>query len=682
MSSLLPRPDECTGLPVVQQRTARRPQTIALLPLLVATTLCAVAPDLPAQRSQAAEVPTIEPHFTRVYEVAGATHIRFPSLSPDGRWIAFSAWGDDDEVSLWLVPADGGEAIRLTHGHYDDQPVWFPSGDRIAFRSDRPARGGNGGSYVMSLPVDPETGQPTGPPRQVSVDNVFAWLDVSPDGEWIAFSGWAREIAILVVPSAGGASRIVAEAYIGRPVWSPDGKSIYYVLDQPHGDGDALIRASVDGTKIETVFTWPEHIRILRYPEGSFVLRATSGAWRVDDRPSTWELTDLKGRALARLELPPRTTPFSVTLAGELLAVRYDMSAPLEVLPIEGGSPRRLNESRANDEVLGWSGDGRRVLLKTSLDGEGMYFFAPSDGGPMRQVRLPERPLDRFPPVLSADGRHLLYAVAGDEREMNVLKVLDLGDGRAQEITRHHAPDGSELSGRGSARNRDGDDFLYIEHRGERFELRASAPSGPSRLLRTFRGELPASIAVCEDRIAYRQPQSDPARQGSGSEKQDSLVLARAGDDEPRALLAVPGRGGFESPTWSTDCRRLAVKVYRTPPGAKLWEALELLVLEIDPSGDVIGEPTVLETPDAYWWGPKWLPSGRGLLVVGDDGNTWRISIEPGARPVAITGDLPDPVWDFRISPDGQFIAYARTILRSSSIWRVQLGDVLAGAER
>lgn len=674
MTGLLPQPSECSRAPAVQRRSPQRSRRIASLLACVAGVLCLSAPELPAQTSQQPDVPTIEPHFTQLY-AADRTQLRFPSLSPDGRWIALSAWREDDEVSLWLVPAEGGEPIRLTQGHYDDQPVWFPSGERIAFRSDRPAREENGGSYVMSLPIDPETGQPTGPPRQVSVDNVFAWLDVSPDGEWIAFSGWAQEIAILVVPSAGGASRTVAAAYVGRPVWSPDGKSIYYVLDQPHGEGDALIRANVDGTKVETVFNWPQLIRIFRHPESTFVLRAISR--RGNDRPSVWEVATTGGRALARLELPPGMDASSFTPDGDLIATRQDLVAFLEVLPIDGGPPRRLGDTRAR-ELLGWTADGQRFLFKTTLDGEDMLFFAPTDGGPMRQVRLHERLLDTFAPVLSSDGRHLLYAVAGDEEETTVLKVLDLDDGRAREITRHLAAVGIEFSGRGSARSRDGDDFLYIEQRGERFDLRASPPGGPPRLLRTFHGELPASIAVCEDRIAYRQPQSEPARQGSGSEKQSSLMLARAGDDETRTLLTVPGRGSLESPTWSPDGRRLAVKVYRTPPGARRYETLELLVLKIDPSGDVIGEPIVLETPDGYWWGPKWLPSGRGVLVVGD-GTVWRVSAEPGVRPVAITDDS---VWDFEISTDGRSIAYIRADLRGSSIWRVDLGDALAGAER
>jgi hypothetical protein len=104
--------------------------------------------------------------------------------------------------------------------------------------------------------------------------------------------------------------------------------------------------------------------------------------------------------------------------------------------------------------------------------------------------------------------------------------------------------------------------------------------------------------------------------------------------------------------------------------------------MEIDPSGAVIGEPMALETPDMVWWSPQWLPNGRGLLVSGDDGNIWRISLEPGARPVAITSDLPDPVWWFLIAPDGRSIAYTRNILKGSSIWRVDLGDALAGVER
>jgi Tol biopolymer transport system component len=642
--------------------------------------LHALAADLSSQQGREADVPKIEPHFTRVYVAEAPTQVRFPSLSPDGRWIVFSTWGTDFEGGLWLVPADGGEAIPLTKGHWDDGPVWFPSGDRIAFRSDRPARDGSGGSYVMSLAIDPETGQPTGPPRQVSVDRCFAWLDVAPDGESIAFSAWAGDKkAILVVPSAGGASRYVARATTSRPVWSPDGESLYYVVDRSSGDGTALMRVSAEGSDADTVFTWPQNMWTFGYPQSRFVLRVVSRD-RQRNHASEWELTTLEGRALARFELPPGMFPFSFTPGGELLADRSDGSAPLEVLPIDGGSPQRLNETRGNDQVLGWSGDGRQVLFKTALDGEDMLFFAPTDGGPMRQLRLLDEPLDAFAPVLSQDGRHLLYVVLREDSEALGLMALELETGETREITDNFfLPDwmSFELSGRGGVHWRDGDEFLYVERHGNRFEIRAAPTRGPSRLLRTFHGELPGTVAVYDDRIAYADY---PDRDTPAGYK--SLMLARAGDDQAQVVLSV--QGALESATWSPDGRRLTVNAYRRlPPGPA--GGLELLSLEINPSGEVVGEPKVLDTPnDNWWWSPRWLPNGRGLLVQDEVGDVWRISAEPGVRPVAITADLPPnhEVWDFRISPDGRFIAYARSISQGSSIWRVDLGDALAGIDR
>src|SRR5436305_7360209 len=58
---------------------------------------------------------------------------RYPAISPDGRWIAFSFQGD-----LWRVPAEGGRAERLTtHIARDIQPVYSPDGKTLLFASNR-----------------------------------------------------------------------------------------------------------------------------------------------------------------------------------------------------------------------------------------------------------------------------------------------------------------------------------------------------------------------------------------------------------------------------------------------------------------------------------------------------------------------------------------------------------------
>jgi len=62
-----------------------------------------------------------------------ALWLRYPSISPDGKTVAFSYRGD-----LWSVSSDGGRATQLTvHAAHEFMPVWSPDGETIAFASDR-----------------------------------------------------------------------------------------------------------------------------------------------------------------------------------------------------------------------------------------------------------------------------------------------------------------------------------------------------------------------------------------------------------------------------------------------------------------------------------------------------------------------------------------------------------------
>ncbi len=68
---------------------------------------------------------------------------RFPSISPDGRWIVFSWRGD-----LWKVASTGGQAVRLTtHSRDDLRSAWSRDGRRIAFDSNR---NGYQNIYIMN----------------------------------------------------------------------------------------------------------------------------------------------------------------------------------------------------------------------------------------------------------------------------------------------------------------------------------------------------------------------------------------------------------------------------------------------------------------------------------------------------------------------------------------------------
>ncbi len=646
----------------------------------VAYILC-LSIGLEAHAQSPDSAPTIQPTFTRVH--VDEHDVFFPSLSPDGRWIVFGRREGGGRSSLWLVPMEGGDAIRLTEGHWDVHPVWFPSGDRLAFRSNRPARGGNGGSYIMTLSIDPETGQATGPPRQVSVEECFSYLDVSPDGQRIVFTAWSEGKAILVVPAAGGQSRVVARAGPWRPTWGPDGESIYYTTGRPFEDGEVLIRVSADGSSVDTVFSGPRSIVAFGSPERRWARREISGG---ASRPSILEIVTLDGTPVVRLELPEGMDPMSATLGGrELVAVRIDREAHLEILPIDGGPPTRLNETSGQDQVLGWTPDGEEVFFRTTLDGGEAFFFASTSGGPMRQVVFPEPSVDVLSPTLSDDGNRIFYKARNEESNVTSLKVLDLQHGESREISRNPLLSGSgEISGRGGTFRTNGDEYLYVDRQGDGFELRAARPDGSSRLLRRFPVEIPDLLAVHGDRIAYTQRGSrkDPTT-GSEARRVETIMLARVGEEEAHPLLTLPDRY-VESVTWSWEGTRLALSTERMDPASRSPQGMEMLLLDIGPAGEVLGEPTVLATPQRVFWSPRWMPDDRALLMPVDNSRVWRVSTDPGTNPVDVTSELHGS-WvagagaGFRISPDGRFIAYAAGEAHGSSIWRINLGDALRG---
>jgi Tol biopolymer transport system component len=73
----------------------------------------------------------------------GASWMRYPAISPDGKTIAFTYKGD-----IYKVSSAGGTAAPLTtHTANDFMPVWSHDGKQIAFASDRY---GNNDIYVIS----------------------------------------------------------------------------------------------------------------------------------------------------------------------------------------------------------------------------------------------------------------------------------------------------------------------------------------------------------------------------------------------------------------------------------------------------------------------------------------------------------------------------------------------------
>ena len=141
--------------------------------------------------------------------------MKYPCLSPDGKWVAFSLYGD-----LWIVPEEGGKAQRLTLHHADEvKPRWSPDGKWIAFNSQR---SGNLDIWIISVHG--------GTPFQLTFDSSWDSIsDWTPDGKWIVFFSYrSGNIDLWRIPASGGTPIQITKDGGRDGSISYDGKSMVY----------------------------------------------------------------------------------------------------------------------------------------------------------------------------------------------------------------------------------------------------------------------------------------------------------------------------------------------------------------------------------------------------------------------------------------------------------------------
>jgi imidazolonepropionase-like amidohydrolase/Tol biopolymer transport system component len=161
-----------------------------------------------------------------------------PEISPDGKWVAYVTWSDENGGRLWKAPIEGGAPTELSRSKaFYGLPVWSADGTKIAF--------------VMG-----------------------------------SASGWLSEdnsdtYELKLIAASGGAITTVTHMRSpnSRVSWSGDGKRLYYDEVTPPNPlvpdsqpSTALVSVRTDGVDKKTHIRFPEVVSAVPSPDQHYLL--------------------------------------------------------------------------------------------------------------------------------------------------------------------------------------------------------------------------------------------------------------------------------------------------------------------------------------------------------------------------------------------------------------------------
>ncbi len=379
---------------------------------------------------------------------------------------------------------------------------------------------------------------------------------------------------------------------------------------------------------------------------------------------------------------------------------QYDGNTDVYVVPVNGGVPRRLTFHPANDAVVGWTNDGKRVLFASTRNhpnGNPQLFTLSVEPNASSLPEMLPLPLAEFG-SFSPDGQQVAYEPLAQWQpewkryrggQMDYIWIAKLSDSSVEKLPRDKSNDrypmwiGDKVY---FVSDRDGTYGLYAydtkskqvaqAFKSNEFDIKyASAWKGqtPTIALEQFgvihlfdvkSGKTThVNIRVNSDLVSVRPRYErigaritnaaiSPTGARAVFEARGEIISVPADKGDARNLTATPGVMERD-PSWSPDGKWIA---YFSDVSGEYELHLrdqkaekEAKVIKLDPN---------------FYNSATWSPDSKKLTVVDHRNWLYLIDIEKGTQ-TKVERNLegfPDSVLEVSWSPDSQWITYARNL--------------------
>ncbi|MFA5849223.1 MAG: PDZ domain-containing protein [Bacteroidales bacterium] len=373
----------------------------------------------------------------------------FPKFSPDGKTIAFSGQYDGN-TEIYIVSAEGGEPRRLTFtatlgrddigdrmGPNNIVMDWTPDGKNILYRT----RSYTFNDFTGQLMTVPLAG---GLSEAVPLKN-GGFATYSPDGKKLVYNYIFREFRTWKRYTGGMADDIRIFNFDTKksekitdnvnqdiiPMWSKDGKTIYYASDRDSYMN--LYAYDINTKKTEQLTKYREYdVKFPSIGENTIVYENGGYIYKYDTKTTKSEKlvvqinNDQTNSRPEWKDLSKSVRTMSISPNGErlLASARGDIFS----IPAKSGITYNLtNSCNANDKSADWAPDGSGFAYITDKDGEFNIYFRDNRTG--KEKKLTNIKGYIFGYEWSPDSKKIAWS-----EKKNTFNLLDVATGENQII--------------------------------------------------------------------------------------------------------------------------------------------------------------------------------------------------------------------------------------------------------
>ena len=263
-----------------------------------------------------------------------------------------------------------------------------------------------------------------------------------PSDGWIAFnvSGSDQE-GIYAIDAQGGNfhSVIIGNEIYANPVWSPDGKTIYFLSDLRSSAGGILEIYSIgaDGNDLRRLtFDQYYDLSLTVSPSGRKLAYISGHPKEESIQRDIYEILTQNGAELPQLT---NDTLYETTLSwspdGQKIAFISQRDGTLKfgdlyVMSADGSNKQRLTKGLVLLDKPSWSPDGSQIVVAMERNGNQDLYLIKADGSGI--TRLTATDTREVHPLWSPANQQILYEAMDENGVRNIFRIYSNGYGVMQ----------------------------------------------------------------------------------------------------------------------------------------------------------------------------------------------------------------------------------------------------------